>query len=359
MNEKYPKPRFSKREVACAGKVLAAIGEQDPQDVLRAETVVDNWRRAHAYPLNTFQATLRQRLSQIDTDATVAQRLKRFQSIVGKLHRFQSMRLDQMQDVGGLRAVVHDVSKVNQLASGYRRFAESGGRFHHALKSIDDYLEKPKNDGYRGIHLVYKYDNPTATAYEGLQVELQFRSRLQHAWATAVETMDLITKAPQDSSLKNGRGDSGVRDYFLNASAAFAQLERHPTPAGFEEMSESEVFSSLAKLEREHKIATKILAISQVADEIMHANGKSDDQLQLIELNFETRELKVKPYDLDHFGAASDAYLELDRRAKTGEQIDAVLVTTDDLRKAFPNYFYDTSVFVAAILKATHGLPIR
>ena len=52
------------------------------------------------------------------------------------------------------------------------------------------------------MHLVYKYINPICPDYDGLFVELQIRTRLQHTWATAVETMGTYL----EFSLKSSEG---------------------------------------------------------------------------------------------------------------------------------------------------------
>jgi DNA-binding CsgD family transcriptional regulator len=54
----------------------------------------------------------------------------------------------------------------------------------HKLLPIDDYIIKPRSSGYRGVHLIYSYFSDKNETYNGLKVELQFRSPLQHAWAT-------------------------------------------------------------------------------------------------------------------------------------------------------------------------------
>ena len=90
------------------------------------------------------------------------------------------MRFTQMQDIGGVRAVVSGVGNVIALADQYRE-----SRMQHKLASEDDYIAKPKRDGYRGVHLIYRYisEYERSSVYDGLFVELQIRSRMQHAWA--------------------------------------------------------------------------------------------------------------------------------------------------------------------------------
>jgi putative GTP pyrophosphokinase len=173
-------PRFQRQDVNRAGVILASgfrdelEGFRDYREDLEdwaerlwAHRVLSNWRACHGYPINTFQATLRLKLKTIDNDVIVAQRLKRARSVIAKLQRFPTMKLAQMQDIGGLRAVVSSVARVRRLEANYRESA-----FKHKLASSKDYIDKPKSDGYRSIHLVYRYANDRAPAYDGLLLEL-------------------------------------------------------------------------------------------------------------------------------------------------------------------------------------------
>ncbi|MDX5299682.1 MAG: RelA/SpoT domain-containing protein, partial [Gammaproteobacteria bacterium] len=72
-------------------------------------------------------------------------------------------------------------------------------RFKHKRKNnIDkyDYIKRPKSTGYRGIHDVYSYDvnSKNGDKYRGLLIEIQYRTLVQHAWATAVEVIGFITE---------------------------------------------------------------------------------------------------------------------------------------------------------------------
>jgi hypothetical protein len=58
---------------------------------------------------------------------------------------------------------------------------------------MGNYIEKPKPDGYRGVHLIIKYRSTAKREYKDQNIEVQIRSRLQHAWATAVETCETFT----------------------------------------------------------------------------------------------------------------------------------------------------------------------
>ena len=152
-------------------------------DAREALSVLNNWRAAHSFPLNTLQNGLRTRAATVCDTAIVSQRLKRTPSTIAKLRRFPGMKFSRMQDIGGCRAAVDSVEEVEAL-----RQAHLDSRMKHRLVSQKNYIGNPKPSGYRGVHLVYRYRSDRNDTYNGLLIEVQLRSKLQHAWATAVET---------------------------------------------------------------------------------------------------------------------------------------------------------------------------
>ncbi|MEO9230043.1 MAG: DUF6456 domain-containing protein [Devosia sp.] len=134
----------------------------------------------------------------MDPDILVAQRIKRMSSIEMKLQRFPTMTLSQMQDIGGCRAVVSDASTVNDLVDSYLT-----SDLKHKLHTNDDYIISPKDTGYRGRHLIYRYYSDKIATYNDLKIEMQFRSQFQHAWATAVEIVGTFTR----QALKSSQGE--------------------------------------------------------------------------------------------------------------------------------------------------------
>ena len=132
----WAEPRYSRREVNEAGAYLLrfmrdSAGEADILE--HAVNVVDNFRASHAFPMNTIQNNLRTRANEIDKESIVAQRLKRLSSIWTKLDRFKMMRLWEMQDIGGCRAIVHNLDDVQQLVESYK-----SSSIRHRLTHEDD-----------------------------------------------------------------------------------------------------------------------------------------------------------------------------------------------------------------------------
>lgn len=345
----FVEPLFTKGQVNRAGQILVAPDAYTPQDRVWADDVLANWRACHGYPINTFQSLLRLKLKAIDKNAIVAQRMKRAPSIILKLRRFEGMNLARMQDIGGLRAVVSSIPRVRKLETEYRN-----SQFKHVLLSSKDYIAEPKVDGYRGIHLIYRYSNPRAPVYEGLSLEVQIRTRLQHAWATAVETMGTFL----GQALKSGQGEQAWRGFFAQASAALAIVEKSPPVPGFENCTAEEVFAQVAKTERQLHVLDKLNGFAIAADQITTERGQG--AYHLVVLDSASRTVQIRPYPISRLEQANIDYAEIEKRTNAGESIEAVLVSAgpvDALRKAYPNYFLDTQAFVAQITKVIADVP--
>lgn len=338
-------PKFSRNKVNKAGRVfLKEIGDITSADeVLDALDVITNWRSAHAYPINTFQATLRAKVKGIDGGAIVAQRLKRWESIVAKLHRYPSMQLSRMQDIGGLRAIVNTIEQVRELEKKYLTI-----NFRHELVSSYDYIANPKDTGYRSIHLVYRYRNTRASAYNGLLIELQFRTRLQHAWATAVETMGTFI----NYALKSSEGPKEWLDFFSLTGAAFAQMEETTLAPGYEHLSQEETFDRVRNAESDLDVRQKLMVFTIVADAIHQ--GQTSGSYHLLMLDMDKKVVQVRSFSRNNLDEANEEYFEIERQIREGANIQAVLVSTvsiDALRSAYPSYFLDTQSFIRHLNK--------
>jgi putative GTP pyrophosphokinase len=337
----FVRPIYTNADVNRAGKILASDNPDDDDWIWAYYDVLANWRACHGYPINTFQSLLRMRIKLLDKNAIVAQRLKRAPSVISKLQRFKSMKLSQMQDIGGLRAVVSSIPRVRKLEELYRNSS-----FKHELVSSKNYIDTPKPDGYRSIHLVYRYRNDHAPHFNGLLLELQLRTGLQHAWATAVETMSTFL----GQALKSGQGDENWRSFFEVASAAFSFLEGTAPVPGYEKFSRQEVFTEVARAENKLRVLHKLQGFSIAANQITAEKGAGS--YHLIVLDSGKRSVVIQPFPKTQLEEASRAYALIEARAKQGEQVEAVLVSAgpvEALMKAYPNYFLDTHQFVTRI----------
>jgi len=330
-------PKHSRNQVNRAGQTLCTE-TPNTYEYKRATVVLSNWRSCHAYPVNTFQATLRSKLEKIDPKAIVAQRLKRTPSIVSKLKRFKGMQLARMQDIGGLRAVVNNLQMVRQVEKSYKN-----SRFKHNLVTERDYIKNPKDTGYRSVHMIYRYSNKIAPAYDGLLLELQIRTRLQHAWATAVETMGTFL----NHALKSSEGPEQWLDFFSLAGSAFAHLEGCTPIPGYTHFSKQQTFKKALwvahKLDVRDRLEAFTLAVNEISDD------KHRGSYHLIVLDPNERTVRITTYGRGRLEKADHDYSLQESRILEGEEIQVVLVSAgniDNLRRAYPNYFLDTREFI-------------
>lgn len=342
----WPTPRYSRNEVNRAGEILAADTVETGEDVdqwLWSWDVVTNWRACHGYTINTFRATLGVKLREIDKTAIVAQRLKRMQSIVNKLQRLEKMQLSRMQDIGGLRAVVSSMQELRALETNYRE-----SRFRHELVNARDYVAEPKTSGYRSIHLVYRYKNRRRADYDGLLIELQLRTKIQHIWATAVETIGTFL----NHALKASEGPEEWLEFFAITSAALAHLERTPPVRAYADLALAEVYEAVTEKAAKLQVRPTLLGFTVAANQV-HADRRAGSY-HLVILDAVRMTVTTKSFTRDELNTASEEYSQVEERIKQGERIQAVLVSAgpfENLRRAYPNYFLDSREFLNLLLR--------
>ena len=208
-------PEHTRAEVNAASKIWLD-SKSYISDRHEALKIINNWRGVHAFPLNTFQMGLRRRGARFSDEVIVAQRIKRLPSIELKLQIRPTMKLTQMQDIGGCRAILENVAQVRALVNSFRK-----SDVKHKLLAQDDYITSPRESGYRGIHLIYGYNSDRSDTYNDLKIEMQIRSQLQHAWATSVEVVGTLI----DQTLKSSIGDPGWLRFFQLMSSELARKE--------------------------------------------------------------------------------------------------------------------------------------
>jgi hypothetical protein len=127
-----------------------------------------------------------------------------------------------MHDIAGCRIIFDTIEELLLF-----RKSLHGARFNHKRRGADNeerwnYLVHPKPDGYRGIHEVYEYDvkSEGGKTWNGLNVEIQFRTFAQHAWSTAVEVAGLLTL----NKPKFGQGSPELLEQFRIASELIARF---------------------------------------------------------------------------------------------------------------------------------------
>lgn len=337
------------------------IGEQirtkDPssREYEEAITMLNEWRVSHHYPMHTFNMTLRNKAYAIDRNAIIARRLKRRETIIDKItNRQKSMRLSAMQDIGGLRAIVQNVDQVYELVSIYTE----KGRFPHKLKYMKDYIKGPpgpKTSGYRGIHLVFEFHNSQgrskhARDYDGLLVELQLRSKLQHYWATAVETIGTI----MHQELKSSDGDEAWLDFLALMSSVIAMLEDSPVLESHKGMTQHQIIQKTYKMIVSLSVREKLSGWAVGLDAAMRGSGR---HYIIIALQPAEKYTTIYGYKENQLDLANLKREQLEREAAISGDPDPVLVSVGDVRnlkRAYPNYFLDIKDFLKIVDDIVH-----
>lgn len=328
MNESRKFPGGSKSRVNHAGANIRA-GTQTQDDL----EVIDEWRAAHRSVLNTFQAILRNRTK--GKSITVAQRHKRKRTIFDKLSRLPRMELSRMDDVAGCRLIFQSIDDLHAFREIFHK-----ARFSHKRRNEKDkydYIKKPKSTGYRGIHDIYEYNvrSKVGRNLVGLYAEIQYRTLVQHAWATAVEVIGFVTQ----SQPKFQKGDNQYQKAMALASEILARA--HENEKGpFPELSDRELIENFLALDKKLHLLSKLHGLNAVDKTV-------SEKRNAILIFTPSGELEIKTYR-----DAPDALRALFELEKQNPESDIVLVradTSDDVRIAFKNYFSDANDFITLI----------
>ncbi|MDO7843272.1 RelA/SpoT domain-containing protein [Sphingomonas immobilis] len=334
-------PKFSKNRVNRAGRAIGE-GNPTPEDI----EVMENWRASHAYVLNTFQATLRNRSR--ETTAVVGTRLKRRATIENKVRRFPDMQLARMHDIAGCRIIFDTVEQLLAFRNDLHH-----ARFNHRRRGADNeerwnYLVNPKPDGCRGIHEVYEYDvrSEGGKTWNGLNVEIQFRTFAQHAWSTAVEVAGLLTL----NKPKFGQGSPELIEQFQLASELIARYFEGSTSC-FPSLSIAELKDRFNKCEFQTRI---IELFRRVNTKVVDIDFRKNNVLVFPYVKVEDENMSdLEVYSFDNVFRAIERYNALEERMSN--TADVVLVRADsfdNMRVTFRNYFADTTDFVDMVNKA-------
>lgn len=298
---------------------------------LRANTQSDEdleklnlYRNTHILVMNTLINTIKDKTPK---PLFIARRLKRLSSIKSKLKRFCSMQLDRMQDIGGVRAVFKDIKQAKEYKDKIELLYKNEKRALKIVK-INDYVTYPKEDGYRGYHIVFEY-HKGKEELKSYKIEFQIRDLKQHYWATAVEIFSLISK----HNLKSGEGEEEHKSFFYLCSKLIHN-----------EANKKEL-NTLKKLNQKHKILSLLSGINLA---FHHIDTKQKDLYYLIALNFNKKQLSSYIFHKNELDMASFLYEKLEK----DESINAVLIDIDsikNLKKAYPNYFGNAKEFIKLI----------
>ncbi len=140
-----------------------------PDDYRRVAAMLDSTRMGRENDVEAFRSLLMRDMAAAGIDAQVHGRPKHIYSIWKKM---QGKRLDfgKVFDVRALRVIVPDVP------SCYAALSRVHERFRPVAGEFDDYIARPKANGYQSLHTVILDD-------DGAAVEVQIRTEPMHEHA--------------------------------------------------------------------------------------------------------------------------------------------------------------------------------
>jgi len=348
---------YSKKRVDWAGDILINESSSE-EEINKAIEILDNWRAIHRYPMHILKKRLRNISESMDKESFTVQRLKRLPSIIKKLQRVYqgdkpTMKLSQMQDIAGCRAVMPTIKQAREL---YEKHYLKGD-IKHLKVNEKDYIITPKTDGYRSIHLIYRYnsDKEGKKDYNGLLVEVQIRSKLQHLWATAIEIVDFFTK----QAIKSNEGQKEWIDFFMLVSSAFAIMEKTLIIPGTPK-NKKELYKQIKEQEKKLQVIRIMKGWTHAVKVFQEmSERKLNLQFFLLELDVEDGKLNLRGYPKILEKQAIIDYNQAEKKNQGKRTYDVVLVgadTTKDLKKAYPNYFVDSEEFLEKLQKIINNV---
>jgi putative GTP pyrophosphokinase len=334
-----PPPKIKKSELDRIGDRIRS-GKFTEGDLESLE----QWRASHSYLINTFQARLRSISKKVP--GAVATRLKRRPTIVDKLGRESGMKLSRMHDVAGCRVVFQTIEELTE----FRRKMHNTRAKHRLISDGDkyNYIAAPKNSGYRSIHDVYEYASysPTGEAWNGLKIEVQYRTEAQHSWSTAVEAFDMALS----SRAKFSQANQEILRWFRVTSEIIARGIESRFGA-LPHMNNEELLCEYAESEQQSRVFDTLKSISPSVRDDQFKEGKF-----ILIYHYSKGELPQTPLEIVPYGTWSEGvnkYFQLEEQH--AGSADVVLVRSNSIitvRNAFRNYFLDVSGFIGLLEKA-------
>jgi ppGpp synthetase/RelA/SpoT-type nucleotidyltranferase len=339
-------PPFSADEINWAASIFR-LNELLSSDLFKAIEHVNNWRDAHQGVIAHAQVPLMKRAESVSTSSVVASRLKRLRTIMDKCLRLpRNVELWDMQDVGGLRAILATPAEVYAL----QRVLDEQPLPQLKLEWSNDYIREPKRTGYRSLHRIYSFVADSANDIRnGLRIEIQLRSLPQHFWATSNEIVSTFRR----EDLKSNRGSSDWRRYFTLAGSLISIEEGMGVGPNVPE-DVKKLAVEFQNLER------KLNAFEKITSYSMTPKFASKEQLGplygvgfvLLVADLVKRELHLRVFGPHQFDIATSEYRATEKEYIKDADFDVVLVRLDDLaqlEQAYPNYWAHAGGFLNMI----------
>lgn len=326
----YPRHKLDKLGQALIGTDPFLRNDALPQ--------IQAWRETHFFVLQELKVQL---LAFFDHEgisySSPYMRIKRMTSIESKLRNNaeKKTKLGGLQDIGGIRFVFDSIEQLDAVVTALSVFSPH----NFSLERYYNYVEKPKPSGYRSVHYVYKYHSEEEK-YNGISIELQVRTKMQHAWAMAVETASLISQTTLKADIND---NSEWRGFFKLVSALFAKEEKKPVHESFADYSMTMFCTEFFRYE-ENKLLDQLKALRVT---VKMDYNKVTSGFCVLTIDFISKIVHAQTFNKEQEKEASDLFSQIERAINKDEA--ALMVAIEDMKEiqnAYPSYFLDTQKFI-------------
>lgn len=335
---------MSENDILATKKQVRKAGENIRNNIADDNDykIIASWRSIHNPIMTNMVNAINRKLNSNNLKAVlVARRLKRLSSIELKLKRFKDMQLDRMQDIAGVRVVFKNLEQVTIFQQLMEKTYLRGSRKFKLLnEKTKDYIQNPKDDGYRSIHQIFEYKDVSKRC-----LELQIRTQLQHYWATAVEVLGMKTQA----KIKQGEGEQHYKVFLKLCSALFCIQENTPIMEEYKNFDKREICKRILELDKEYNILKQLSGLAVSSKNIENQAKLKQNYYFIVLLDLNRRTLTIRGYKKNDFQTAEDYYNLLEQQSKQNGNTDVVLISLDKLKllkRAYPNYYLDSRSFI-------------
>ena len=181
-------------------------------------------------------------------------------------------------------------------------------------------------------------NSPNGEDFKGLLVEIQYRTLVQHTWATAVEVVGYVT----ESQPKFEKGDTRYHEAMAFASELLARNfegRKGPHP----ELSDAAVVRHFRRYDRELGLLRTLSNLNAVDPQIT----TKKNTILLI-----TSEGKLEVRSYKDATTAIQMLFDLEEKRPGADVVLVRAETSEEIRLAFRNYFSDATDFVRMVSEA-------
>lgn len=203
---------LSKKQIGKLGdRIRLAYGDGTGKVSQEDLELLQNYRLTFRDTIASVFDIVYKECQSVNRKCIVTYRIKRIESIVGKLKRMPGTQLDRMIDIAGCRCILSNNEQVYHLLNKLRNNPQI------FIKKEIDYIETPQKEGYKSIHLYAGLADG-----DGKLVEIQLRNQEHHDWATLVEISDFVF----ETKLKEYKEPSDLLEFHRLLSISDKDLKK-------------------------------------------------------------------------------------------------------------------------------------